>query len=181
MKAYIVSILIVGLALGGMGLGTFAWFTDTETVDNNYIQTGTLDLKVQLYDTANEQVNRFKVEGLLPGDNKEIGTIMITNAGTSDLKWKCTLEKTGASIDPITITAKVDGYDSIPLSPGKFPITLDSETLGLPSLGPDESLTCKLSAKFNENAGNDYQGKKMYIKVIFDATQPGNLGWSETA
>ena len=45
MKAYLVSFLLVGLALGGMGLGTFAWFTDQATVENNVIATGNVDLK----------------------------------------------------------------------------------------------------------------------------------------
>jgi predicted ribosomally synthesized peptide with SipW-like signal peptide len=58
-KAYLVSILLVGLALGGMGLGTFAWFNDTETYAGNVITTGDLEIQGFLYNAAGNAVEKF--------------------------------------------------------------------------------------------------------------------------
>ena len=91
MKGYIVSILIVGLALGGMGLGTFAWFTDTEIVKGNVIETGKADLDVWTTDRLiRPNIVPLKVENLVPSVDGWVkaGYIHLKNDGTVPLKWK---------------------------------------------------------------------------------------------
>ena len=98
MKGYIVSILIVGLALGGMGLGTFAWFTDTETLENNVIATGNVDLKAWTENCWKEAP--LKVENLVPSKNSwtPAGTINLQNVGTVPLKWKAYFVKADGNL-----------------------------------------------------------------------------------
>lgn len=40
------SILVIALVAAGVGMGTMAWFSDTETSEGNVFTAGTLDLKI---------------------------------------------------------------------------------------------------------------------------------------
>lgn len=99
MKAYLVSFLLVGLALGGMGLGTFAWFTDQETVENNVIATGNVDLKAWTENCIGMDAP-LEVDYLVPSKNTwtPAGDIKLQNDGTVPLKWKAYLVKTGGDL-----------------------------------------------------------------------------------
>ncbi|SAI87280.1 hypothetical protein MBBA_0399 [Methanoculleus bourgensis] len=98
MKGYIVSILIVGLALGGMGLGTFAWFTDTETMEANEITTGEVDLVVST--NIFGQKKPMIVTNLVPSKDTwtDAGLIFLYNKGTVPLKWQGHFVKTGGDL-----------------------------------------------------------------------------------
>jgi len=45
-KAILASLLTIGVAATMLGVGTFAYFSDTETSSGNTLQAGTLDLRV---------------------------------------------------------------------------------------------------------------------------------------
>ncbi|BBL68720.1 SipW-dependent-type signal peptide-containing protein [Methanoculleus chikugoensis] len=101
MKAYLLSVLLVGLALGGMGLGTFAWFTDQEIVEANAIQTGNADLSVKIAkDYFGVHESTLKVTNLVPSTNTwtTMGYIHLLNEGTVPLKWKGYFVKTGGDL-----------------------------------------------------------------------------------
>jgi len=185
MKGYIVSILIVGLALGGMGLGTFAWFTDQESVKYNVIKTGTLDLEVQLLDANGEPVDKFEVENIHPGEWKNLGSITVTNIGTSDLKWKGWVEKTAWTDLPITFMIGEVGGKERPFTwaelADKDSTSLHPEVTNMVrSLVPGGSQEYSLKVKLDEDAGNVFKNTRMQFSFIFDATQDINPGWSET-
>jgi spore coat-associated protein N len=76
---------IIGLAIAALivitiaGVGTFAFFNDTETSGNNIISAGTLDLKTNNADGVNAVMT---VTDLAPGKSVGPETIVLKNAGT---------------------------------------------------------------------------------------------------
>ncbi|APE95372.1 SipW-dependent-type signal peptide-containing protein [Halodesulfurarchaeum formicicum] len=76
----------IGAASAGAGLGTSAWFNDTETFDNNIVTAGTLDLIVNYYSwwdqgmagsgsvsgTADGEAVTAELSDVKPGDNGRI-------------------------------------------------------------------------------------------------------------
>lgn len=71
-----VVLLIVALAAGAVG--SAAWFSDTETSNNNRFTAGTLDLNL---DGGNTNVVKFNVSNMVPG-NQPIGTWTLLNVGS---------------------------------------------------------------------------------------------------
>lgn len=130
MKAYLVSFLLVGLALGGMGLGTFAWFTDQETVENNVIATGNVDLTAWT-ETCFGAVAPLNVNNLVPSKNtwKSAGDIKLQNDGTVPLKWKAYLVKTGGDL-PIDdkLQFKFQKTSWFNSEPGEIAVAAEMET-----------------------------------------------------
>lgn len=218
MKAYLVSILLVGLALGGMGLGTFAWFTDQEIVEANAIQTGNADLSVKITrDYFGTHESTLRVTDLVPSTNSwtDMGYIHLLNEGTVPLKWKGYFVKTGGDlvtddkllfrITKVSLLngmsdagAAVDGKVPDAGSKGLFPSNvytwaqlsnadttlLTSDNFGGKMGDVDNPLftrILKVEVKLDENAGNAYANKGAEFKVVFDATQTDNPGWSQTS
>ena len=117
MKSYMISLLVIGIALGGLGLGTFAWFTDSDTVADNQIAAGTLDLGV--WTTVNG-VNgaKLSISNLEPSNEfQDLGYIVIYNKGSIDLKWLAYLDKTGGELNmdkvEFQLTRFPSEYDTI--------------------------------------------------------------------
>ncbi len=48
-------------------------------------------------------------------------------------------------------------------------------------LNPGSIQYYKVEVRLDEDAGNSYMDKSATFKAIFDATQPKNLGWSQTS
>lgn len=70
----ITALLIVGL----VGGGTYAWFSDTESSEDNTLTAGTLDLNINGGDDA---VTTFDVSNVAPGDSGS-GNSTLTNVGS---------------------------------------------------------------------------------------------------
>lgn len=141
MKAYLVSFLLVGLALGGMGLGTFAWFTDQETVENNVIATGNVDLKAWTEDCWG-RVAPLNVDNLVPSKNTwtPAGDIKLQNDGTVPLKWKAYLVKTGGDLptdDKLEFKFKKTSW--LNSAPGEAAADIEAADAELDSLFPGAS------------------------------------------
>ncbi len=85
MKKIIISLCIIAVvAVVAVGT-THSYFSDTETSNNNIIQTGTVDVDI---DGQNPWTGKFDWENIRPGDTKEI-TFVIHNIGTYPIKlWK---------------------------------------------------------------------------------------------
>ncbi|MFB6135687.1 MAG: TasA family protein [Halobacteriaceae archaeon] len=73
-----------GLAAGGAGAGTFAYFTDSATSADNSVQAGTMDLKLSDGDEdAQDGVSgTITVSNLVPGGPQYGGEVTLENAGT---------------------------------------------------------------------------------------------------
>ena len=85
MKKIIISLAVIGVVSAVVIGGTIAYFSDTETNNNNIIQTGTVDIEI---DGQNPWTGTFNWENVKPGEDKEI-TFVIENVGTYPIKlWK---------------------------------------------------------------------------------------------
>ena len=114
MKSYMISLLVIGIALGGLGLGTFAYFTDQDVIPENYVATGNLDLGVQTVNLNGAAIDHFAATGILPGEDMSAGYVFLWNKGTSDIKWKGYLTQTGGdNLKPVLkvqLLCNPDGY-----------------------------------------------------------------------
>lgn len=66
MNKILVSLLMIGVVMGIAGAGTWAYFSDTEQVNNNQFTAGTLDLVVTDSQTGSQLP--FVVTNVKPGD-----------------------------------------------------------------------------------------------------------------
>ena len=66
------------LVMGLVGGGTWAYFSDTESSQNNSLTAGTLDLTIG---GGNDAVTTFSATAVKPGDNGT-GTAVLANAGS---------------------------------------------------------------------------------------------------
>jgi spore coat-associated protein N len=79
MKKIVGLILALVLIIGLVGVGTYAYFSDTESSTGNTLTAGTLDLNIEGGDIA---VTTFDVSDVAPGDN---GTASSTLANVGSL------------------------------------------------------------------------------------------------
>lgn len=78
MKKILMALLGLILVIGLVGLGVFAYFSDTETSLGNIFTAGTLDLNI---DGGNTNVVKFTVGNMRPG-NQPKGSYTLANVGT---------------------------------------------------------------------------------------------------
>lgn len=78
MKKILGLTVAVLLAIGAVGVGTWAYFSDTEQSTSNSMAAGTLDLTV---DGVNTAVTTFSVTNKAPGDSGS-GSTTLANAGS---------------------------------------------------------------------------------------------------
>jgi predicted ribosomally synthesized peptide with SipW-like signal peptide len=71
----------IGIASAAAGAGTVAYFSDTETSSNNSVTAGTLDLTAE--GSSGGSFN-MAVDGLAPGETKELGYVQVRNSGSVD-------------------------------------------------------------------------------------------------
>jgi len=79
MNRILIALLTIGV-VGASAVGsTTAYFTDTETTTGNTFTAGTVDLTI---DGANQNVVKFNVGNIIPGQTQPNGTWRLGNAGT---------------------------------------------------------------------------------------------------
>jgi len=181
MKAYLVSILLVGLALGGMGLGT------------NTITTGDLEIQGYLYDASGNYISadKFVLNGLVPSDKyTHVGYLVVRNPSTVEEKFRLWLSTVD---DPKGLKDQVDL--KVTLSPGWVPPLGSSwaeympsaelevfddklssisgqahafatDNYGVEPLAQNEFAVFKLEARLNADAGNYYEAA-MYVADLY--------------
>ena len=80
MKKILTSVFAIAVVAAVAGVGSWAYFSDTETSTGNSITAGTLDLKVDGQDVAGQ---KFTLGNVYPGYS-ESTTIAVKNDGTID-------------------------------------------------------------------------------------------------
>lgn len=201
MKSYMISLLVIGIALGGLGLGTFAYFTDSENADGNIIQAGTADLGVFTTPSATGWTDlNLSATGLEPGEYDTAGYIVLKNDGTTDLKWRGYLVKKEGTLPSmsklmIRLTVNPDDYSGyIPSGYTEWGLdnvaaeytwsqtnVIDTSELNSGDSSPMLPKTYqvfKVEVGLASDAGDNYQGTDATIDAIFQATQFANLGWT---
>jgi predicted ribosomally synthesized peptide with SipW-like signal peptide len=76
-KKIVVSLLTLGILAAVASAGTWAYFNDTMNVNNNTITAGTIILH-----GFDNNTDAFSIKNAIPGDNKDISNITLTNEGT---------------------------------------------------------------------------------------------------
>ena len=78
MKKVLIALMAVLITVALAGIGTYAYFSDTETSNGNTFAAGTLDLNV---DGGNTNVVKFTVTNMKPG-NQPKKSFTLANVGT---------------------------------------------------------------------------------------------------
>ena len=188
------ALLMSGLALlmcVSMLIGsTFAWFTDSVTSAGNKIQSGTLKLDLELYDTESKTWNSIKESkapifdyDLWEPGYTEVQLLKVENEGNLALKWMakfvCMEKLTDLAkvidvyvrpygvvdVSAVTFPAdrNLDGYERVG-TVAEFVNTIETTTTG--NLEAGEAAYLGIALKMQESAGNEYQG--MDLGAPFD-------------
>lgn len=82
-RTILIGLLAIGILVVGVGVGTGALFTDTQSVDANTFTTGTVDI------ATNPTTALVTFSGMAPGD-QVTNPLVVTNSGTLELRYAVT-------------------------------------------------------------------------------------------
>jgi hypothetical protein len=118
-KTYLMSMLVLGIAVAAVGLGTYAQFTKSTTMDNNVVAMGTLSSGAGLYDIDCVPLsgNHIMVTDLTPS------TSDWTTAGYL-VWWNDPLSPDSIESRAIYDDIKDGGFDSYTTCPDKAKIKM---------------------------------------------------------
>ncbi len=186
MRKLPVSLLVLGLVAVVLGAGTFAYFSDVETSQNNVFAAGTVDIEVT---DASGSFGPYNIAlTALPGETYWYNTSVYNN-GTSTvnvyLKLDNLVDSGGVTTEPelavnpaddindlsnkTYIQINVDGTDKLAAG-----TTLNSQAgswVYLGSLSPGATMHVNMSLHIDSATGNAYQGDKSTFDVTFKAFQ----------
>lgn len=185
-RAMIFSLIMIVASMTMLFTTTYAWFVDSQNVDDNTITSGTLDV-VMTAKTANGTVIDLSSAKIInevnwePSDWNAVA-ITITNNGTLDFKYNLNLvlENTNPLVDlsPViwyVLTSSVAPTAIAPytvLAEPVAPVFMDEFTnvTGLTLLA-GQSITYRLDYGFLQEAGNEYQGGQFLANITVQAYQ----------
>ena len=162
---------------------TFAWFTDTASTGVNKIQSGRLDVGLEMKDNDGKWVNaegktlQFKVNKTIPAEGTqilwepgctyELPELRVVNKGNLALKYK--IQITGIQGDE-ELNKVIDWTYSVS---GEAVASLDTERHLAAKTGEDDVFdTLKIKGHMQESAGNEYQDKSIDgVSITVIATQ----------
>ena len=196
MKA-LISLVLVGIVLFGIGAGTWAYFSDTETSSGNYIAAGTLDLKLGDYDTdtwyEDPNVPSYTVEDVYPGWSDWLDFDALNDGSIDgDLYMKVTYteaggdnpEPEGTPDDPVLddnlcVAITIDGspldlsaYDDN--SDGCVSLSeIADQYISLGDLVAGTYKNIRIDVNIPSDVGNEIQGDTLTIDVEFKLMQDG--------
>ena len=187
-KALLLSVLSMVICVSMLIGSTFAWFTDSATASVNKIQSGNLEIELEMskdggntWETVNDNSRLdFLVNGALPaGDTTilwepgctfELPLLRVRNSGNLALKYQVVISgatngnedgKDGLKLlEVVKFTASVDGAEGTAVN------VKDGSAVAKGMLVPAEKAdetnknvqTIKISAHMDETAGNEYKG-----------------------
>lgn len=180
-------LLCIGMLVGT----TFAWFTDSVSVNGNVITAGNLSINVLGYDATGTLVADYSRDTtpIISETNWEPGSsdtkyITVTNTGSLPLQFVAGFkvpdnQKLGEVLwynfqdMGVGSTAASDLDLGTPWVPGTVVqmSTLGSFNTGNQVLAPGQSITYRLDYGMNECAGNTYQGLSFTADISVVATQ----------
>lgn len=161
-RALLSSVLALLLCFTMLLGTTFAWFTDTASTSVNTIQAGTLDVALEMKDgdkwvSAEGKTLSFTNNYWEPGCTYALPELRIVNNGNLSLKYKVVI--TGIKGD-----AKLNEAIEWTING----MVMDHEY----TLNAEATQNFTISGHMKENAGNEYQGKKIEgISITVYATQ----------
>ena len=194
-RALVSSTLAILMCMAMLIGTTFAWFTDTASTAVNKIQSGKLDVDLEMatawdndgnptkWETADgkkltfKTVDKREAEKILwePGCTYELPELRVVNKGNLALKYKVTINGVDGDaklLEAIDFTVKkggeetsLDGWEGYLLPAGATPNDSDTEEVEI-----TKAIT--ISGHMKEEAGNEYQDKTIEgIGITVVATQ----------
>ena len=193
-KIIVPAIAAIALCLSLIAGATYAWFTDEAKTNVNTIQSGKLDVALEMKE-GDEWVSaegktlsflKMNAEGELvadenvlwePGCTYKLPLLRVVNNGNLALKYKVALS--GATgdlnlLEAISFTANIikDGADTATTMTGAYGSVLMENTLVAPATDTAAYDVIDLSAHMSEEAGNEYQNLTIEnIAITVYATQ----------
>lgn len=188
MKKILVSLMLIALVFSAVAAGTFAYFSDIETIEGNVFAAGTID--IELTADAGATVVPILIEDMKPCDWAEY-TFNVENVGTNDgpiylhfeviESWNAIQSEPG---DPNT--NDIENWIDIDLKKGEYVVISPEDGVTLADLhcswielgwlGVDETLPITLSFHLKAETGNAYQGDAVNFNVevmMTDHNAPG--------
>ena len=190
-RALVSSTLAILMCMAMLIGTTFAWFTDTASTAVNKIQSGKLDVALEMFDKAenkwvsaeNKTLDFVKAEGAEseeilwePGATYKLPELRIVNNGNLALKYKVVISGIDGNaklLEAIDFTVqkgeaeaeKLEGWDGVLLPDGANAAATDTIDIGI-------TAAITISGHMKEDAGNEYQDKTIEGIGITDvATQ----------
>ncbi len=163
---------------------TFAWFTDTASTGVNKIQSGRLDVGLEMKDNDGNWVNAegetlnfvkaagHEAEAILwePGCRYKLPELRVVNKGNLALKYK--IQITGIQGDA-ELNDVIDWTYSVSGAGGEAAASLDTERRLAAKAGDDDVFdTLTIQGQMQTSAGNEYQGLSIDgVSITVVATQ----------
>ena len=168
----IASLLIIGLC----GVGTWAYFLDTETSTDNTLAAGTLDLS---WTNASGVPLPFNVDSIAPGETVE-ARITINNTGSLQLRYAMTTDVVSGTAMANQLQCRLYDYqNSVDLYNG----SLSGAYFGDPAQGQqtgDRTVDggsqdyLAIEITLPASTGNEFQGLTTNVTFNFIAEQVAN-------
>ncbi len=180
-RALLGSVISMMLCVAMLIGSTFAWFTDTATTSVNKIQSGKLDVVLEMKDKNGEWVSAegktldFIYEGenvnklWEPGCTYKLPDLKFTNNGNLKLKYQLVITgiKGNAELNKVIDWTITHDNETTPLVNG-------DGTYKEFAMEPQETIRLTISGKMRETAGNEYQNRTIDgISITIYATQLG--------
>jgi len=162
---------------------TFAYFSDTETSTGNTFTAGTLDVEITDQNLDTPFQDEILVTNWAPGeerfvnfDVKNFGSLPVNLRGFAAGTWN----DSGLDAQNRVKVVKVERWDgstwaNIMTNPGGitgyFYWSPDGTNTSLYTLNSGDRAQLRLTVKFDEGAGNDFQGKTFTASLQVEAKQ----------
>ena len=201
MKKMMIALMAVLITVALAGIGTYAYFSDTETSVGNTFGSGTMDFRIALPGDTDHRI--FNVSNLKPGQ-EVAGYLAVVNDSTEglDMKWKAWIPDFSNGILDNVLEVKVTMRPSLYTEYAAFTsagytiaghefVTQDWTSIqnlgigntilawnyGYDAPAPAEPFRVKwagiyeIAVRMNTAAGNDYQNTSFTGNLNFYATQ----------
>lgn len=162
------SFAIITAAAAVIAGGTYSFFTDQETKNNNTFSAGTV--KIDIANGEEEGSLPFDVDNMAPGDSEallltvsNVGSLPVVVNGDATGYW--TFNQEDKYVTVTKIRYKNDSGSWVNAS------GLDS----LPEIAAEDDLELEITVTLDIEATNEYQGKTYKASFVVDAVQADNF------
>lgn len=200
-RTIILSLLLVSVAALLMGLGTFAYFSDTASSTGNVFTAGTMDFRITDPGTTDHKM--FNLTNMKPGDSSTAYLAVVNDSSAGiGMKWHAWVDGWASGILDDVLEVRVTmgpaGYNYVPLKTAAYTIAGPSDYVitdwtpitnlangnvifqwaGLAgAFEPAWAAVYQIDVRMKSDAGNAYQGASFIGDINFAATQYENTGW----
>ena len=165
-KKMLLSILIIGVVAVSAGAGTWAYYSDTETSNDNTLTAGTLDLQL---DGANG-IAGVSISNVAPGDlDVTADTILVSNEGTIDGTLTASVSNVGDSENGCANDAETDDDD-----------TTSNDGYACSDESAEGDLSYEVQVTVTDGGANTYTGYLNPLSVNLVDMDFGTLGADKT-